>query len=150
MPINRVKDRQGRARFEFEFSRRVGGRRVRTRKLLPATWTRGQADAFDVKESARLYAQVTGVERQQHTIGQAVARYLDERAVNLKTGKGIAQELRLMLPWYAGRPLSELATVCAKYLADNRATLAPATLRNREGFRQIPPGRWRGHVGAGG
>lgn len=131
MPINRVKDRQGRPRFEFEFSRRLGGRRVRTRKLLPPTWTRAQADAFDRQESARLYAQASGIERPRHTIGQAVARYLDERAPGLKHGKGVAQELRLMLPWYTGRPLEELPEACAAYLAEHRATLAPATIRNR-------------------
>lgn len=131
MPINRIKDRTGRARFEFEFSRRVGGRRIRTRKLLPASWTRSQADAFDREQSAHLYAQLTGGEPARHTIGQAVAHYLDERIDALKSGRGIAQELRLMLPWYAGRDLGELPEVCAKYLADKRAELAPATLRNR-------------------
>lgn len=131
MPINRVKDSKGRARFEFEFSRRLGGRRKRTRKLLPASWTRAQADAFDRQESARLYAQVTGIERPQFTISQAVAHYLNERAAHLKTGRGIAMELRLMQPWYEGRNLTELPEVCAKYLVDHRAALAPATLRNR-------------------
>lgn len=131
MPINRIKDGQGRPRWEFEFSRRLGGGRVRTRKLLPQTWSRAQADAFDRQESARLYAQAAGIEPQQHTIGQAVARYLDERAPALKTGKGIAQELRLMLPWYTGLPLASLPDTCARYLQDHRATLAPATLRNR-------------------
>lgn len=131
MPINRVKDSKGRARFEFEFSRRLGGRRKRTRKLLPAAWTRAQADAFDRNESARLYAEITGVQPKRFSIGQAVARYLVERAVNLKTGKGVAMELRLMQPWFDGRDLSELPDVCAKYVADSRTTLAPATLRNR-------------------
>ena len=131
MPINRVKDRQDRPRFEFEFSRRLGGRRVRTRKLLPPSWTRAQADAFDRQESARLYAQASGVERPRHTIGQAVARYLDERAGALKHGKGVAQELRLMQRWYTGRALEELPEACAAYLAEHRARLAPATIRNR-------------------
>ena len=131
MPISRVKDGTGRARFRFEFSRRLGGRRVRARKLLPAAWTRTQAEAFDRRECARLYAQSTGLERRQYTIGQAVSSYLDERAVNLKTGRGIALELRLMQPWYEDRPLAELPEACQSYLAEHRATLAPATLRNR-------------------
>lgn len=131
MPINRVKDRSGRPRFEFEFSRRMDGQRIRTRKLLPAAWTRAQAEAFDRRESARLYALASGVEKQRYTIGQAVARYLDERATSLKTGRGIAQELRLMQPWYTGQFIEALPDVCARYLADHRATLAPATLRNR-------------------
>lgn len=131
MPINRVKDSKGRARFEFEFSRRLDGGRKRTRKLLPQTWTRAQADAYDRQESARLYAEITGVQPKRYTIDQAVARYLVERVVHLKTRRGLAQELRLMQPWYEGRQLAELPEVCAKYLNDHRATLAPATLRNR-------------------
>ena len=131
MPINRVEDSKGRARYEFEFSRRVDGRRRRARKLLPATWSRAQADAYDRKESARLYAELRGIERPRHTIRQAVGRYLDERVPGLKSGRGIAQELAILLPWYDGRTLDELPDICAKYLADKRATLAPATLRNR-------------------
>lgn len=131
MPISRVKDSKGRPRFEFEFSRRINGRRVRVRKRLPASWNRAQADAFDRKESARLYAEETGTERREHTIDEAVAHYLDERVPALKDGKGIAKELALLLPRYEGRPMSELPAVCAKYLADSRATLAPATIRNR-------------------
>ena len=131
MPINRIKDRSGRPRFEFEFSHRVNGRRVRTRKLLPASWTRTQADAFDRRQSGELYAQLAGIQRPRHTIGQAVARYLDERAIHLKTERGTAQELALLLPWYEGRTIDELPAVCAQYLADKRTELAPATIRNR-------------------
>lgn len=47
MPINAIKDRRGRQRFQFEFDRWIGGERARKRKLLPAGWTRAQADAFD-------------------------------------------------------------------------------------------------------
>lgn len=131
MPINRVKDRAGRARYEFEFSRRISGRRRRTRKLLPPAWSRAQADAFDRQESGRLYAELSGVERKRHTIAQAVARYLKERAPSLKTRSGLEHELALLLPWIRGRMLDELPAVCAKYLKDKRAELAPATIRNR-------------------
>jgi excisionase family DNA binding protein len=46
------------------------------RQLLPAGWTRAEADAFDRKESAALYAIATGLARPRHHIGQAVALYL--------------------------------------------------------------------------
>lgn len=132
MPISRVKDSKGRARFEFEFSRRVNGRRIRTRKLLPQGWSRTKADEYDRKESARLYEQIAGIEPPaRYTIGQAVASYLDERAVHLKTHRGVAQELRLMQPWYEGKAITALPEACTAYLNDHRATLAPATLRNR-------------------
>ena len=131
MPINRIKDGQGRTRFEFEFSRRLSGQRLRTRKLLPATWNRAQADAFDRQESARLYAQAAGIERPSWNIDQAVARYLDERAGDLKDGRGIAMELAILAPYYVGKPMSALADVAAAYTRDHRAELAPATIRNR-------------------
>lgn len=131
MPINPIRDRKGRARFQFEFSRRIDGKRVRARKLLPASWSRAQADAFDRQECGRLYAIARGTERARHTIDQAVARYLDERAGELKHGRGLAQELALMLEFYEGRPLETLPAVCAAYLKAQRAELAPATIKNR-------------------
>lgn len=131
MPINKVRDRQGRPRFEFEFSRRLGGQRLRARKLLPATWSRAQADAFDRKECARLYAQASGIEARDWLIDEAVARYLDDRAVDLKTGRGIAAELANMADYWQGRSLLELPDVCAAFARDHRAALAPATIRNR-------------------
>jgi len=131
MPISRVRDSEGRARFEFEFSRRLGGRRQRTRKLLPAAWSRARADAFDRQECARLYAQATGIEAQQWTIDQAVTRYLDERAVELKTHGGIVLELLALAPYFAGQPIEALPEVAARFAREHRATLAPATIMNR-------------------
>ena len=131
MPINRVRDAQDRPRFEFEFSRRIGGRRLRTRKLLPASWSRSQADAFDRQESARLYAQASGIEAKQHIIDDAIARYLDERAPELKTGREIAAELAALAPYWQGRPLDQLHAICASISRDYRAVVAPATLMNR-------------------
>lgn len=131
MPINRVRDGQGRARLEFEFSRRIGGRRLRTRKLLPASWSRTQADAFDRQECARLYAQASGIEAQRWLIDDAIARYLDERAVELKTGRGIAQELAAMAPYWQAQPIESLPEACARFTKDHRAVLAPASIMNR-------------------
>lgn len=131
MPINAIRDRQGRARFEFEFSRRIGGGRIRTRKLLPATWSRSRADAFDRQESARLYAQATGVESRTWLVDDAIARYLDERAAELKTGPAIAAELAALAVYWQGRPLADLHTVCAEISRDLRAVVAPATLMNK-------------------
>jgi integrase len=131
MPINRCKDHQGRARFQFEFDRRFGDDRIRARKLLPASWTRTQADAFDRKESARLYAEAAGVETRRWTIDQAVARYLDERAIGLKTGRAVGAELQSLQEYFVGRPLAQLAEVCAEITEDYRDDVAPATLMNK-------------------
>lgn len=123
------RDPQG-ACWVFEFSRRVNGQRIRTRRRLPSAWTRAQADAFDRRESARLFGLATG-ERERFTVDQAVARYLTERVPALKHGIEVAQELDLLSSYFTGQPLDQLPDVCAAYLADHRARLAPATLRKR-------------------
>jgi hypothetical protein len=131
MSINRVKDPSGRARFQFEFSRRIDGQRHRARKLLPASWTRTQADAFDRQESARIYAQASGIESRNWTLDQAVARYLDGRIGELKSGNGIAAELFALQDYYTGRPPHELPAACAEIVEDYRGDLAPATIKNK-------------------
>lgn len=121
---------KARGRFIFEFDRYIEGQRVRARKLLPKLWTQAQADAFDRKEGARLYAIATSVQRQDHLIEDAVAGYLRGRAPHLKHGHEVAAELALMAYYYQGRPLSALADVCKAYSIDV-AGLAPATIRKR-------------------
>lgn len=136
MSVYRDKER---GRFVFEFSRRIDGQRVRARKLLPRSWTQAQADAFDREESARLYAIAQGVEAPEHTIEDAVACYLRERAPQLKRRANVEAELALMFWAYQGRPLSALPDVCKAYQskaardseADRRRPLSPATIRNR-------------------
>lgn len=124
------RDPQGRC-WVFDFDRRIDGRRVRARKRLPRAWSRAQADAFDQRETARLYGQATG-QRQRFTVDQAVARYLIERAVHLKHGKNVARELALLQHLYTGRGLDELPDICAGYAKTSRVDgLAPATIRNR-------------------
>jgi integrase len=132
MPVYRDK---ARGRFVFEFDREIAGRRVRARKVLPKTWNKTQADAYDRTHSARLYAVATGVERPQHLIEEAVAVYLTERAPQLKTGDQIEGELLLMYWAYSGKDLGQLPEVCKVYAdkarKDNGDSLAPATIRNR-------------------
>jgi integrase len=132
MPIHRDK---ARGRFVFEFSRRIEGRRVRTQKLLPSAWNQAQADAFDRKESAKLYALAQSVGGAEHSIDEAVDVYVKERLPALKHGLGTARDLNLMLSYFEGRPLSALADVCAAYrkkaIRENGLPLAPATIKNR-------------------
>ncbi|MGL4648994.1 MAG: hypothetical protein ACRC1H_06285 [Caldilineaceae bacterium] len=117
--------------WRFDFDRRINGARVRRRQLLPAGWTRAQADAFDRKESAALYAIATGVARPRHLIDQAVTRYLKERVPVLKAGANASREIECMRDWWAGRDIEDLAHVCAEYAADQLGALAPATIKNR-------------------
>lgn len=141
MPIYRDRERGA---FVFEFSRRINGRRVRAQKVLPKAWNQAQADAFDRKESARLYALAQQVGGAEHTIDEAVACFLKERLPTLKNARSCAHELAIMLPFYEGRPLSALPDVCKAYRLKGARTpkrelkpgeklkpLADATIRNR-------------------
>lgn len=139
MSIYRDKER---GCFIFEFSRRVGGQRIRTRKLLPKTWNRAQADAYDRAQSAKLYATINRVGDSDPLIDDAVAHYLKERAPHLKNRAVVEASLAMVFWAYQGRPLSALPDVCkAIQLRSKRepdkdghvdpTPLAPATIRNR-------------------
>ncbi len=127
MPIYHDK---ARGRLRFEFDRRISGQRVRATKLLPRAWNRAQADAFDRKECARLYAIATGVERHTVNIDDAVSRFVVERIPALKAGRDMAGELALMLPYYEARPMSALPDVCTAYRLKHKH-LAAATIAKR-------------------
>lgn len=143
MPIYRDKPT---GRWRFDFDRRIGGGRVRRRQLLPAGWTRAQADAFDRKESAALYAIATGVAKPRHLIDQAVARYLAERAPHLKHGANVERELEATKDWWAGRALEDLPAICAEYAADQDGALQPATIKNRIAYlRAACRWAWKRH-----
>ena len=132
MSIYKDKDR---GCYVFEFSRVIQGKRIRTRKILPQSWTQAKADAFDREESARLYAVATNVTKPEYAIADAVAKYLKDRTPHLKSGKNIDGELAQMYWAYKGKMLSELPEVCQEYVRkavkDDGKPLAPATLRNR-------------------
>ncbi|HEX7638168.1 MAG TPA: site-specific integrase [Burkholderiaceae bacterium] len=132
--------------WRFDFDRRVNGARVRRRQLLPAGWTRAQADAFDRKESAALYAIASGIAKPRHTVGQAVELYLKERAPALKAGANARREIEGMADWYEDRPIEELPEVCAEYAADQHGALAPATIKNRIAYlRAACRWAWKRH-----
>jgi site-specific recombinase XerD len=133
-------------RWRFDFDVRVHGQRIRRRQLLPAGWTRAEADAFDRKESNALSALAHGIAKPRHTVGQAVACYLKERAPTLKAGDGAAREIECMRDWWEGRAVEELPTICAEYAADQHGALAPATVKNRISYlRAACRWAWKRH-----
>jgi integrase len=118
-------------RWRFDFDVRIARQRVRRRQLLPPGWSRSQADAFDRKESAALYAIATGIAKPRRTIDEAVACYLRERAGELKHGRNVERELATLSDWYSGRAIDDLPAVCSEYATDQLGALAPATIKNR-------------------
>ena len=133
-------------RWRFEYDHRVNGRRARKRRLLPAGWTRAQAEAYDRKESQALSAIAEGIAKPRALIGGAVALYLKERAPQLKAGDNAARELEQMREWWEGWSLGDLPTICAAYAADQNGVLAPATIKNRIAYlRAACRWAWKRH-----
>lgn len=137
--------------WRFDFDRRIkrpdgGSHRVRRRQLLPPGWTRAQADIFDRKESAALYALASGIASPRHLIDHAVTRYTRERVPELKAGQNAKREIEAMRDWWAGRVLQDLPEVCAEYAQDQHGALAPATIKNRISYlRAACRWAWKRH-----
>jgi len=132
--------------WRFDFDRRIEGQRIRRRQLLPAGWTRAQADSFDRQESAALYAVATGVAKPRHLVDAAVAAYSRERLPALKAGANCARELEQMRAWWQGRPIDDLPRICAEYAADQHGALTPATITNRIAYlRAACRWAWKRH-----
>ena len=127
MPVYFFKSK---GRWNFTFNRVIAGKRTRATKLLPAGWTRAQAEKYDRTETARLYALASGVERPEPTIGQAVALYLDHRIPHLRNGRKAGQDLAFLFEYIDGRPMSQLADAARQYRLEH-SELAAATVRNR-------------------
>lgn len=120
-------DRRNR-RYRFQFDRIIAGQRVRASKLLPAGWSAAEADAYDQRESARLYAVATGAPAAEPLIDDAVLLYCEERCPQLKHGKGYIAQLAADYHHYAGRLLSELPEVAKAIMEE---PVSPGTKRNR-------------------
>lgn len=143
MPIYRDK---ARARWRYEFSRIVDGRRCRATKLLPAAWTRAQAEAYARERDGQLYAIASGSLKPQPLISEAVRLYLTERAPHLKNRALLERDLALVLPAYEGHTIDQLAEVARKYASQHATTLSPATVKLRMAYlRAACRWAWKTH-----
>jgi integrase len=143
MPIYRD---TARARWRYEFSRIVDGRRCRATKLLPAAWNRERCEAYARERDAHLYALASGAVKPQPLISQAVRLYLAERAPHLKNRIKLEQALALLLPAYSGRTMAELADVAREYASAHAMTLQPATVKVRLAYlRAACRWAWKTH-----
>lgn len=133
-------------RWMYQFDRVIAGQRQRANKLLPAGWTRAQAQEFDRLESARLHAIATGVTPVRHLIDDAVLLYLQHHAPTLKNRADIEGALALLHPWYQGKPITALADVARAFATDQAGVLAPGTVRNRLAYlRAACRWAWKHH-----
>lgn len=122
-------------RWRYEFDRVIAGRRHRASKLLPKGWSQAQADAFDRKESARLYAVGAGIQPADALIETAVLHYLQDKA-HLKSHKSAAENLAQIAWAYEGKAFAELPAVAQLVNAHRQGvrdgvTLTEGTVRNR-------------------
>ena len=115
-------------RWRYEFDRYLQGRRHRLSRLLPRGWSQATADAYERKETARLYAVASGLDRPDQLIDQAVALYLRDKTA-LKSYKATAEHLAATAWAWVGQPISALPDVARHIIAT--AETAPATVRNR-------------------
>lgn len=131
MPIVTFQDRKGRIRYRFSFRRRIARKIVGASKILPPGTSKANADAYDRRETARLYALHSGLERDSPLIEDAVVAWMEEHAPNLSDGVKSGQTLELLYDFYAGKRFSELDDIAQSYRRANHARLSPATIRNR-------------------
>jgi integrase len=115
-------------RWRYEFDRIIEGQRHRLSRLLPKGWSQSQADAYDLKESGRLFAVATGVERREPLIDEAVVLYLQDKTA-LKSYRATAEHLAAIAWAYTGKTMNALPDV-AREVAE-KSTVAPGTVRNR-------------------
>lgn len=140
MPITRHHS----GRWYYQFDRVINGRRTRANQLLPEGTTRAQALDFDRRETARLFQLATGGQRPESLIADAVLLYLTEHAPSLKNKTDIEGALALLLPYYEGRTLSELADVAAEF--SKVKGLKPGTIKNRLAYlRAACRWAWKHH-----
>lgn len=128
MPIYLDKDT---GRWRFSFNRVINGQRFRPTKLLPKGWTKAQAQAYDQKETNRLYALAAGAGTHRALINDAVEIYCRERIPHLKHGAKQLAEYARFLWAYDGRYIDELPEVSREYQEAMKDELAPATIKNR-------------------
>lgn len=116
-------------RWRYHFDRYIEGQRKRTSRLLPRGWTQAQADAYERKESGRLYAVASGVVEPDPLIETGVALYIRDKS-ELKSYRPTLEHLNAIAWAFVGKPMSALPQVAATIMKE-RGDLALGTIRNR-------------------
>lgn len=137
---------RARQRWQFQFERSQAGQRKRTSRLLPAGWSKAQAQEYDRIESARLHALISGITKPEPLIEQAVLLFLEQHAPTLKNQRDLTAALALLHPAYAGQPMSRLPEIARSYAAEQAGILGAGTIRNRLAYlRAACRWAWKAH-----
>lgn len=129
-------------RFLFQFDKFIAGSRERANKLLPKGTTKAQADAYDQRETVRLWELATGGKPSEPLIDDAVLVYLEDHSPQgkhpLKNFDDIEGALFLLHEFYTGKTYSQLGTVVDDYTKNakpaegsTKKILSKGTIRNR-------------------
>ena len=139
MPVYFDKTEQ---RWRFKFDRVIAGKQFRASRLLPKGWSKAEAQAYDQRETARLYDVATGKNVDEPLIEACVKLYIDEHCPRLKHGDNQIKVLSYILWAYEGKTLDKLPEV-ARALAVHEAGIAkPATIRNRIAYLRAACSYW--------
>ncbi|MHB1668807.1 MAG: tyrosine-type recombinase/integrase [Thiomonas sp.] len=114
-------------RWRFDYQGTIAGRRIRARKLLPAGWSKAQAEAYARAEVQRLFA--TG-KPETALIDQCVLLYLQDKT-HLKSHRKATEHLAAIAWAYEDKPLDDLPGVARLITERESAHTSPATVRNR-------------------
>jgi integrase len=146
MPITRHHTGRWLFQFDRQFPPPVG--RQRANKLLPQGWSKTQAQAYEQRETARLYELASGGQQPERLIEDAVLVYLEVHAPTLKNRHDIEGALAILLPYFEGKPLSALPDVAEAYIKE--ADVGPSTVRNRLAYlRAACRWAWKNRKGFG-
>ena len=126
--------------YRFTFNRIINHRQIRATKLLPKSWGPAQADAFNIKESARIYAEAAGIVEKDWLIEDAVEKFILYKLDGLKSKADYLREFAQLYYLYENVSITALPKVCdeinkltktSKKAGSNPVLLSAATRRNK-------------------
>lgn len=104
MAVRNYKDAKGRTRYMVEFQQR--GQRV-VRRLFPGA-TRDAARELEAKERQEIFAGIDLGKPREHTLDEALAAWLKDRAIHLKDARKCVQNVQLLARFAAGKSLRQV------------------------------------------
>ncbi len=123
---------KGRWRFDYQGTVSLANgerQRIRATKLLPADWGKAEAREYEAAEIARLVADASTGRKPEPTLDDCVLAYLTARE-NTKGYETARGHLKVLAPYYEGRPLKDLPEIADEVIKRMRAPGEPAGKRH--------------------